>query len=155
MPGIPKLDLRVEGGYTNLPDLRQFVVSCGCASGGFFYWNIRYLDGYTNQGNIMGDATLGRQGIGYRGAATYWLAPDRTVQLEYRQMQVDSAFLEGGDLRDIGLRSQWSFAHYTSLTSLLQYEWWNFPLLSQGNRQNNFTASFQFTYTPHWKLIGK
>jgi hypothetical protein len=155
MPGIPKLDLRVEGGYTNLPELVQPLQICGCAAGGFFYWNTRYLDGYTNQGQIMGDATLGRQGIGYRGAATYWFASDRTVQVEYRQVNVDQEFLQGGDVRDFTVNSQWRLARNTALTAMLQYERWNFPLLDAGNRQHNFTASFQLTYFPHWKLTGK
>ena len=155
VPGLRKLDLRVEGGYTDLPGMIQPIAICGCAQGGFFYWNTRYIDGYTNAGNILGDATLGRQGIGYRGAATYWFAPDRTVALEYRSQEADADFLKGGNLRDIGLRSQWTFPHGTSVTSLLQYEWWNFPLLSAGNRQSNFTAQVQFTYSPHWKLMRK
>ena len=54
---MERLDFRVEGSYTNLPGLIQ------TAEGGFFYWNDRYLDGYTNKGNIVGDATVGRQGI--------------------------------------------------------------------------------------------
>ena len=57
MPLIPHLDMRVEASYTNLPGLIQ------TPEGGFFYWNDRYLDGYTNKGNIIGDATVGRQGI--------------------------------------------------------------------------------------------
>jgi hypothetical protein len=155
VPGIRKLDLRVEGGYTDIPGLLQPISqTCHCVQGGFFYWNTRYIDGYTNAGNIIGDATLGRQGIGYRGAATYWFAPNRTVALEYRSNEADADFLKGGNLRDVGLRSQWSFAHGTSVTGLLQYEWWNFPLLASG-RQNNFTASVQFTYAPHWKLVAK
>ncbi len=57
VPGVQHLDLRVEASYTNLPGLIQ------TPQGGFFYWNDRYLDGYTNKGNIIGDATVGRQGI--------------------------------------------------------------------------------------------
>ena len=69
-------------------------------------------------------------------------------------MEADSMFLQGGNLRDVDLRSEWSFNRGISLSSSLQYEWWNFPLLSAGNKQNNFMASVQVTYWPHWKWSG-
>jgi membrane-associated phospholipid phosphatase len=146
VPGITHLDMRVEAAYTNLPGLRQ------TPQGGFFYWNTRYVDGYTNQGNILGNATVGRQGISLRAESTYWLASDRTLQFGYRSEIADSMFLQGGNLRDLYFKSEWSFSRQVSLSSFFQYEWWNFPLLSAGNKQNDFTASLQLTYWPHWRL---
>jgi len=149
MPQLPKLrhlDLRAEASYTNLPGLLQPI------GGGFFYWNVRYLDGYTNKGNIIGNGTVGRQGIAFRGASTYWFASDKTIQLGYRSMVADSDFLQGGNLKDIYVHSDWSFRRGVSLSSFLQYEWWNFPLLTSGKRQNDFTASFKLTYWPNWRL---
>jgi hypothetical protein len=143
---MPKMDLRVEASYTNLPGLIQ------TPQGGFFYWNVRYLDGYTNKGNIMGNATVGRQGIALRADSTYWVASDKTLQFGYRSEIADDMFLEGGNLRDVYFKSEWSFTPRVSLSSFLQYEWWNFPLLSAGKKQNDFTASFQLTYWPHWRL---
>ena len=47
--GLPKFDLRVEGGYTDV------VVAGGPGTGGFFdYWDSFYHDLYTNKGNILG-----------------------------------------------------------------------------------------------------
>jgi hypothetical protein len=146
VPAIPHLDMRIEASYTNLPGLIQ------TAEGGFFYWNDRYLDGYTNKGNIMGDATVGRQGISFRASTTYWAASDKTVQFGYRSEIADSMFLQGGNLRDIYAKSEWALAPKLSLSTFLQYEYWNFPLLSAGKKQNDFTASFQLTYWPHWRL---
>lgn len=148
LPGLPHMDLRVEAAYTNLPDLIE------PPAGGFFYWNTRYLDGYTNKGDIIGNGTVGRQGIAYRGESTYWFASDKTIQAGYRTMTADSQFLQGGNFRDVFLRSEWSLNDKTLLSSFVQYEWWNFPLLSAGNRRNDFTASFQLTYSPHWKILG-
>jgi capsule assembly protein Wzi/PAP2 superfamily protein len=145
VPGISKLDLRFEAGYTNLPGLNQ------PPGGGFFYWNTRYLDGYTNRGQIMG-STIGRQGLAFRAASTYWFAPDKTIQLGYNNVEVDRKFLQGGNLRGIHLRSEWNLSNKLSLSSFMQYEWWNFPLLTSGNKQTNFTASLQVTYWPHWKI---
>jgi hypothetical protein len=141
------MDFRFEGGYTDLPNLIQ------PPAGGFYYWNIGYLDGHTNKGNIMG-STIGRQGLSFRAATTYWLASDKTIKLSYRNMQTNK-FLQGGNLRDVQLRSDWSFKPSLSMSSFVQYEWWNFPLLTAGNKQNNFTASFQLNYWPHWRLNGR
>jgi hypothetical protein len=149
VPGLPHMDMRVEAAYTDLPGLIQPP-----QGGGFFYWNVRYLDGYTNKGNIIGDATVGRQGIALRADTTYWVASDKTVQFGYRSNIASEDFLQGGNLRDFFLHSEWSFSHHFSLTSFLQYENWNFPLLSAGKKQNDFTASFQLTYWPHWRLKG-
>ena len=146
VPRIPHLDLRVEAAYTNLPNLRQPL------GGGFFYWNVRYLDGYTNQGRIIGNATVGRQGISYRADSTYWIASDKTFQFGYREEIADNQFLQGGNLRDVHFKSEWSFTPRLFLASVLQYEWWNFPILTAGKKQNDFTASFQLTYWPHWRL---
>ena len=146
IPRLPHMDLRVEASYTNLPGLIQLP------QGGFFYWNVRYLDGYTNKGNIVGNGTVGRQGIALRADSTYWVASDKTLQFGYRSEIADNMFLEGGNLRDIYFKSEWSFTPRVSLSTFLQYEWWNFPLLSAGKKQNDFTASFQLTYWPHWRL---
>ena len=146
VPGIQHLDFRVEAAYTNLPGLIQ------SSQGGFFYFNDRYLDGYTNKGNIIGNGTVGRQGISMRADSTYWVASDKTLSLGYRSEIADSMFLQGGNLRDIHFKSEWSLTPRLSLTTFLQYEWWNFPLLSAGKKQNDFTTSFQLTYWPHWRL---
>lgn len=142
LPHIHRLDARVEAAYTNLPGLIQ------SSQGGFFYFNVRYLDGYTNKGNIIGNATVGRQGISYRAQSTYWISPERTLQFGYREEIADNMFLQGGNLRDTFFKSQWYFNPRISLGSFLQYEWWNFPFLSTG-KQTNFTASFQLTFWPH------
>lgn len=149
LPWLPHLDLRVEAAYTNLPGLRE------PAGGGFFYWNVRYLDGYTNQGNIIGNGTVGRQGISFRGQSTYWFASDKNIQIGYRTMTSDPMFLQGGSLRDAHLRSEWKLRPNLSLSTFAQYEWWNFPLLTARHRQNDLTASVQLTYWPHWRLSGK
>jgi hypothetical protein len=61
-------------------------------------------------------------------------------------------FLQGGNLRDIYLKSEWSFHQNVSVSAFLQHEWWNFPLLTAGQKQNDFTAQFQVTYWPHWRF---
>jgi len=149
LPWLPHMDLRVEAAYTNLPGLVE------PATGGFFYWNVRYLDGYTNQGNIIGNGTVGRQGISFRGESTYWFSSDKTVQIGYRTDVSDPMFAKGGAFRDVYARSEWRLRQDLSLVSFLQYEWWNFPLLTAGHRKNDLTASVQLTYWPHWRVKAK
>ena len=129
LPGISHMDLRVEAAFTNLPGLIQ------TPQGGFFYWNTRYLDGYTNKGNILANATVGRQGIALRADSTYWVASDKTLQIGYRSEIADNMFLQGGNLRDIHFKSEWALTPKVSLSTLLQYEWWNFPLLTAGKNK--------------------
>lgn len=148
LPGSSHMDLRLEGGYTNLPGLRQ------PPGGGFFYWNVRYLDGYTNKGNIIGNAAVGRQGIALRAQTTYWAASDKTISVGYRSNIADNSFLQGGNLRDIYLQSKWTFKQNIELYSFAQYEYWNFPLLSLGQKQTDFTAAFTLIYRPHWSFKG-
>ena len=145
IPLLPHMDFRFEGGYTALPNLIQ------PSGGGFFYWNVGYLDGYTNKGNIIGN-TIGREGISLRAATSYWIAADKNIQLSYRSEQTDTEFLKGGNLRDVELHSDWRLNPTLSLSSMLQYEWWNYPLLSLGNKQTNVTVSFHVTYWPHWRM---
>ena len=61
-------------------------------------------------------------------------------------------FAQGGAFRDVYLRSEWAFKQNLAVSSFVQYEWWNFPLLTAGKQQNDFTASFQLTYKPHWRV---
>ncbi len=61
IPGMRKLDLRVEGVNTNLPGLKDQA---------YFYSNAHYPQGYTNYGQIFG-SWIGRQGSG--GVATEYL----------------------------------------------------------------------------------
>lgn len=152
MPQIPYLhhaDFRFEAAYTNLADMIQ------PAGGGFFYWNTRYVDGYTNKGNIIGNGTVGRQGIGFRAQSTYWFDSNRTVQGGYRTTVSDPSFAGGGAFRDVFVKSEWAFNPGMSVSSFAQYEWWNFPLLTQGKQKNDFAVSVQVTYTPHWRFGSK
>jgi hypothetical protein len=144
IPKLPNVDFQVEGGYTDLPGLIQPI------GGGFFYWNVRYLDGYTNQGNLIG-SWLGRQGVGMMFGSKYWMSPKKWVELTYRNGRVDKDFLEGGWYQDIGVKTEYWLNNSVALSGMTQYEWWKFPLLSPAV-EYNFTASFQVTFRPKKKL---
>ena len=140
IPLLPKLDLRAEGIYTDLP---------GLLDTGFYYYNSHYLGGYTNYGQLMG-SWVGREGRGMQFSSTYWLAPQRTFQLYFRKEGVNPDFLGGGTIYDLGGQANFAVGQFT-LTPKVQFERWRFPLLASGP-QLNTTVSLQLTYRPDWKL---
>jgi hypothetical protein len=161
IPGLPKLDLRVEGGSTAPVD---FPFCNGC-----FYANGRFLNSYANQGNIMG-SWLGRASQGEQAWATYWLTSRNKIQFNYRHRQIDRQFIpNGGTVNDGGMKADVWLNAATELSGSLQYEKWNLPVLAPGGQcvnvvprfctpstssggQSDLTASFQFTFWPRqWK----
>lgn len=140
IPKIPKLDLRLEGVYTDVP---------GFQPTGFFYSNSRYRSGYTSNGNLLA-SWIGREGRGGQGWATYWLSPKSKIQLGYRNATVDKEFLQGGHIQDITLRTELMLHPDVGISTFLQYETWRFPLLAPAPR-SNLTASVQLTFWPKWK----
>ncbi|HVH73130.1 MAG TPA: capsule assembly Wzi family protein [Candidatus Dormibacteraeota bacterium] len=144
IPGIPKLDLRVEGGTTAPVDFP------GCA--GCFYNNGRYPGGsYVNGGTLIG-SWLGRGGQGERAWSTYWLSSRNKIQFQYRHQKVDGDYLpHGGTLNDGGINVDFQVKPAVTVSGSVQYEKWNYPILSPAV-QSNMTTSLQLTFWPHlWK----
>lgn len=144
IPGVPKLDFRAEGVYTDLP-------IGGAVSHGFFYSNPRYLNGYTNEGNLLG-SWIGRQGQGAQAWTTYWLSPKSTIQASYRHQKVSQQFIPfGGTLSDVAVRADLWLRPALSLSSFVQYERWKFPVIAAGQK-SNLATSFQLTFWPRgWR----
>ena len=138
LPYLHKLDFRAEGAIT---PARLFP--------GFFYFNVHYLNGYTNGRQLMG-SWVGRQGSGFQLWSTYWFSGRNTVTLGYRSQWVDHSFLQGGWLRDISATTNVALGSNFSLQAGVQYERWQFPLLAPGPL-SNATTSVQLSYTPTWK----
>lgn len=135
LPYLHKLDFRAEGAVT---PARLFP--------GFFYFNVHYLDGYTNGRQLMG-SWVGRQGSGFQLWSTYWFSGRNTLTLGYRGQWVDHSFLQGGWLRDISATTNVALGSNFSLQAGVQYERWQFPLLTPGPVSNTST-SVEFSYTP-------
>ncbi len=137
LPYLHKLDFRAEGAMT--PE-RLFP--------GFFYFNVHYLSGYTNDRQLMGN-WIGRQGNGFQAWTTYWFSGRSTLQASYRGMWVDHSFLRGGWIKDLSLSTNLPLGPDFSVQASAQYERWQFPLLSAG-RVSNMTTSVQLSYSPRW-----
>lgn len=155
LPKLPNMELRAEG--INESRTKEFVP-------GFVYYDQRrYLDGYTNEGNLMGTA-FGRAGRGVQGWLTYSLSARNRVQLGYRLQTVAPNFVctqptgpyceapfspSGGRLVDYSAQGEFMLRRDLSISGRFQYEQWRFPVLSV-NSQTNVTASVELIYYPKW-----
>ena len=140
MPKLPKLDLRMEGVYTDIP-------AGGALSHGFFYFNFRFKEGYTNNGELLG-SWIGRQGQGAQAWANYWLGPRNRVQVNFRHQKVSQQFVPGGGtLTDVGVRGDYWPTQTIGLTSSIQYERWLFPIIQFGP-ERNVSASVGIQFQP-------
>jgi len=144
IPGVPKLDLRLEGGSTVPAD---FPDCTGC-----FYINGRYPNGYTNAGNLLG-SWLGRGSQGEQAWGTYWLTSRDKIQLNYRHQKVDKLVMTGGaTLSDAGVKADFWLGSTLSVSGAVQYEKWNYPVLDPLPR-SNVTTSIQLSFWPRdWSL---
>jgi membrane-associated phospholipid phosphatase len=166
LPGLPKLQLRAEG----------FNVSRTAHSGpqpfapGWVYFNgDRYLNGYTNDGNLLG-SWIGRAGRGVQAWVSYSASPRNQVQFGYRLQTVASNFVciqpaepncaappggfatpGGGRLADYSVQGEFLLGQSFSVSGLVQYEQWRFPVLNLA-KESDITASLQLTFYPRWKV---
>lgn len=139
-PGIPKLDLRLEGGYTNPPAF------CGIC----IYTNAQYNSGYNNDGRLIG-TWIGRAAQGEQIRSNYWLGPRKKIGIELRHRTLDPGYLpQGGNQNDLAVNADIFAGPGFRFTGSVQYERWLIPLLAT-NRQSDVAASFEFSFwpTPH------
>jgi membrane-associated phospholipid phosphatase len=143
IPRVPKLDFRAEMAWSDPPALSD-------RGGRYVYYNAAYRDSYTNDGNLVG-SWVGREGHGIQLLSTYWVSPRHPVQIGYRQAHVDRNFIPaGGEIRDLFIRSSFQLRPELEIATFLQYERWNFPVLSPLAGPNT-VASIELTYRPRWK----
>lgn len=126
IPKLPNLDLRVEGIYTNVPSYPGI---------GPYYFNTHYANGYTTYGQIIG-SWIGRQGDGIQAWSTYWFSGQRKIQLGYRRQYNDPIFLGGGGLNDVSATVDWLVKRDIQVSPIVQYERFNFPLVSPTAKTN-------------------
>jgi hypothetical protein len=140
VPHIPKLDLRFEGVYTDLP-------AGGALSHGFFYFNDRYLNGYTSNGQLLA-SWIGREAQGAQAWANYWFNARNRLQFNYRHQKVSQQFIPGGGtLTDVGVRSDYWLRSNLGISAWVQYEQWLFPAI-QPNSSRNITVAMEIQFKP-------
>jgi Capsule assembly protein Wzi len=139
-PHIPKLDLRVEGVYTDNP-------LGGNLGNGFYYFNLTWRSGYTNAGNLIGN-WIGREGQGAQAWTNYWFGAKDRLQLNFRHQKVSQEFLPGGGtVTDVGVRGDYWLRPDLGVTTSVQFEQWLFPII-QPKAQRNVTASIEIEFQP-------
>jgi hypothetical protein len=139
-PKVPKLDLRMEGVYTDLP-------IGGQVGPGYWYYNSTYRNGYTNDGNFVG-SWIGRGGQGAQAWSNYWFTPRNRIQVNFRHEKVSAQFIPGGgSLTDAGVRADYSVRPDVSVAVSVQHERWLFPSIQPGVSKN-FTAAVQVLFEP-------
>jgi hypothetical protein len=144
VPGLRKLDLRIEAVYTDPPTQRSF-------EGQYIYFNNFYKDLYTNKNVLIGD-WIGREGTGLQGWATYWFTPRSTLQIGYRHAKVAPDFIPSGEtLNDGSATIHWQLGNDWTLSAGVQYEKWFAPVLAP-LPQSNWTSSVDVTFWPRsWR----
>jgi hypothetical protein len=88
VPGLPKLDFRIEAVSTDCSTLI-------CQGGSGEYWEVIQRQGYTNKGFIMGDP-IGREAMGGQAWLTYHISANEWVQFEYMKKRTPADFIAGG-----------------------------------------------------------
>ena len=145
IPRIPKLDFRAEAVWSDPPALSN-------RGGKYVYYNGAYHDSYTNDGHLLG-SWVGREGHGLQLWSTYWLSPRNPLQVGYRNAHVDRDFIPaGGSIQDFFARATFQLRPGMEIATFLQYERWNFPVLSPLAGPNT-VASVEFTYHPKWSKV--
>ena len=153
LPGIAKLDLRVEVVSTQ-------SLTATDRGAKFLYWNFRYHDSNTNKGVLLGNQT-GRDGRTYQAWSTYHFSAATSLQFGYRDTKL-SAFSDpatgtfflpgGGTQSDASTRLLWQVRPNWSVDAFVQYERWFIPAL-RSTAQQDVTGRLQLTYTPRGKGV--
>jgi len=140
VPGLPKLDLRVETPFTNLANHDS-------SGGKFIYFNTAYHDSHTNKGEILG-SWVGREGNGVQAWSTYWFGPISSLQVGYRNFKLAPDFIPGGGTQNAySARAVFQIKPSWQVQGLIQYEKWDVPVLSP-NRVSDVVSSVQVTFNP-------
>jgi hypothetical protein len=144
VPGLPKLDFRVEAASTDTSTLRSI-------GGQFNYIETVQRQGYTNKGFIMGD-WIGREAKGGEAWLTYHLSGNEWVQLHYLDKKTPKDFIAGGTTQgQFKAEVVKRFHKDIELDAWLQYERWKAPIYiaKPNNAANNDTiAAIQVTWFP-------
>lgn len=138
-PRPSRLTLRAEGLIS--PHRNEFP--------GYYYFNVHYLSGYTNNRQIIG-SWIGREGHGEQLWTTWQISPRSSLELSGRSMNANAEFLRGGFLRDFTASAEFALRPEWEIHISAQSEWWHFPLLS-ATEQKDSALTLQLSYQPHWR----
>jgi hypothetical protein len=161
VPGIPKLDVRVEAASTDPP--------VSTSDGGhFMYYEGVQRQGYTNNGQLFGD-WIGREDKGGQGWITYHLSGNEWIQVGVRNQKAAKDFIEtppiaasgttlavpaveyGTTLNDINFQVVKRIGKDIEINGNFAYEHWKAPIYVSG-QQTVTTTTIQITWFPGRKV---
>jgi len=159
VPGIPRLDLRVEAASTDPP------IAVLVPGGHFMYYEGVQQQGYTNQGQLFGD-WIGRDDKGGQGWITYHLSGNEWIQISVRNQKAAKEFIPGGTtyipgtttyplggttLNDISFQVVKRIGKDFEVNGNFAYERWKAPIYLSG-QQTVTTTTIQLTWFPERKI---
>jgi hypothetical protein len=144
VPGIPKLDVRVEAADTD----SSYPESIG---GRYQYWESIQKQGYTNQGQLFGD-WIGREDKGGQGWITYHLSGNEWVQAGVRTQKASKDFIPGGTtLNDFSIQAVKRIRKDFEIDGSFTLEHWKAPVYLPGS-QTVTSTTIQLTWFPERKI---
>lgn len=169
VPGIPKLDIRVEAASTATPSSTVGAIEYGR----FMYWEQIERQGYTNQGQLLGD-WIGREDKGGQAWITYHLSGNEWLQVSARNQKASKDFIPGSatqtytggvcsfafatclipggtTLNDIGFQIVKRVGKDIEITGSFAVEHWKAPIYLPG-QQTVTTTNIGFTWFPERKV---
>ena len=139
LPGMPKLDFRVEAVMMDPKTSRSVY-------GSFNYYEIIQQHGYTNKGFIMGD-WMGREAKGGQAWLTYHLSGRESVQIEYLNKKNAKDFVGGTTQNQFKVEVVKRLRPQLELDAWAQYERWKAPIYKVGGQSDTIVAG-QLTWYP-------
>jgi hypothetical protein len=140
VPGLPKLDLRVESAMTD----QSTTISLGGRS---TYWETEVPQGYTNNGQIFGD-WMGREAKGGQAWATWHLSGNEFIQVSWRGQKVAKDFIRSGTtLNDVSVRVVKRLTHDLEVNGSFTDESYLIPVYQAG-KQTVTNTTIQLTWYP-------
>lgn len=146
VPGLPKMDLRVEAATTDPPVSNS-------NDGGFLEFETVQRQGLTNEGFLFGDPT-GREDKGGNAWLTYHLSPKEQVQVSWRGVKAAKDFIPGGTTQNqfrIDATKQFGAEKQISAHVWAQYEGWKAPVYKMGGQSDTAIAA-EVTWWPGQRL---
>jgi hypothetical protein len=149
VPGVPKLDARVETVWTDPPISTSF-------GGHFMYFESAQKQGYTNNGQIFGD-WIGREDKGGQAWVTYHLSGNEWIQVSARNQKAAKDFIQaqgtqyGTTLNDIGFQVVKRIRPDLEVNGSFNLEHYKAPIYLPG-QQTVTTTNVQLTWFPGRKI---
>ena len=149
VPGVPRLDVRVEGVETDPPS--------GHPNGGtFMYYEVLQRQGYTNSGQLFGD-WIGREDKGGQAWVTYHLSGNEWLQVNARRQMASKDFFHSGNIEygttldDVGFQAVKRIGKDFEVNGSFTYEHYKAPIYLPGE-QTVTTTNIQLTWYPSRKI---